>query len=73
MNPNSSKRYRYEKMFWYWQIPIALGLLIFAPDFWNKFSIFYIAILSIWALASTADGNEESAKSREALDESNNI
>lgn len=68
INPNSSKRYRIEKNFWYVQVPIALFILIVFPGFWNRFSIFYIALLSIWALASTADGNEEAAKSREALD-----
>lgn len=72
IDPNSSRRYHLEKMFWYVQVPVALCLLLFAQDFWNRFSIFYIALLSIWALASTADGNEEAAKSREALDGSSN-
>ena len=64
-DPNSPTRYRIEKMFWYGNLPVATGLLIFDNALWQSVSIFYLAILSIWALASTADGNEEAAKARE--------
>lgn len=69
---NSSSRYKLEKKVWYVQIPIAYGLFQFENSLWSKLSIFYLVFLSIWALASTADGNEEAAKSREALDDSTN-
>lgn len=62
---NSPKRYRIEKMLWYVQIPLALLLYTFDRHVWVQISILYLAILSIWALGSTADGNEEAAKARE--------
>lgn len=67
LNPNSPTRYRFEKYFWYVQIPIAAGLYFFAGKTWQHVSILYIALLSIWALGSTADGNEEAAKAAEAV------
>lgn len=64
---NSPTRYRVEKYVWYVQIPIAAGLYFFANHTWSKVSILYIALLSIWALGSTADGNEEAAKASSAV------
>lgn len=67
LNPNSPTRYRIEKIFWYAQIPVAAGLYFFANSTWQHVSILYIALLSIWALGSTADGNEEAAKAAEGV------
>lgn len=63
---NSPKRYRIEKIFWYVQIPVAATLYFVAGGFWAHVSILYIALLSIWALGSTADGNEAAAKASKA-------
>lgn len=65
---NSPTRYRYEKYIWYAQIPLAVGCFVFDRPLWNTISILYLVILSQWAPASTADGNEESAKAREHLE-----
>lgn len=72
MNPNSSKRYGKEKIAWYAQIPAVLVLFIWFRPLWDKISLLYLVLISIWSPASTADGNEESAKAREALDDTNN-
>lgn len=61
---NSPMRYRIEKMLWYVQIPLALLMYLFDRGQWEQISILYLALLSIWALGSTADGNEEAAKAR---------
>lgn len=63
-DPNSPSRYRYEKWFWYAQLPAAVILFTFFRQLWDAVSILYLVLLSIWAPASTADGNEESAKAR---------
>lgn len=62
---NSPARYKIEKFIWYAQIPLALLMYFFDHKQWVQISILYLALLSIWALGSTADGNEEAAKARE--------
>lgn len=68
LNPNSPKRYRIEKYFWYIQVPLAVLMFIFDRKQWEQISILYLAILSIWALGSTADGNEEASRAKVALE-----
>lgn len=68
---NSPTRYRIEKMLWYIQIPLALLMYFLFRHAWEQISILYLAILSIWALGSTADGNEEAAKARVLGEEAN--
>lgn len=70
-DPNHPVRYRIEKIFWYLQMPLALLMFIFFNDLWMKISILYLALLSIWAVGSTADGNEEAAKARVSTDGTN--
>lgn len=69
-DPNSSTRYRVEKMVWYTQLPVAVLLFVFDRQLWQTVSILYLVLISIWAPASTADGNEESARAREIVEDS---
>lgn len=68
-DPNSARRYRVEKIVWYAQLPLAVGLFFFDRSLWDSVSILYLVVISIWAPASTADGNEESAKVRERTED----
>lgn len=68
LDPNSRSRWKIEKRTWYLQIPLAIALFIFDRHLWNEVSVLYLVILSLWAPASTADGNETTAENLENLD-----
>lgn len=59
---DKARRYRYEKYFWWSNLPVIIALYFFAPGVWQKISILYLAIVSIWALALTAGGAEQASE-----------
>lgn len=53
---NHSKQinfHRWAIVFWTLNIPASLALLIFSPILWNKFAVFYVLLLSLYANADT--------------------
>lgn len=54
-------RYRVEKWFWMSNIPGVLYLFFFHRALWDRISVLYLALVSIYALVLTAGGAEEAA------------
>lgn len=69
MKANSSARYRAEKWWWAANVPAVIALYVFAPAAWKQVSILYLALVSIYALVLTADGNEEASRAKEHLED----
>jgi hypothetical protein len=55
-------RYRVEKWFWILNIPGVLYLFFWHPEFWDKISVLYLALVSVYALVLTAGGAEQAAE-----------
>jgi hypothetical protein len=55
-------RYRVEKYFWMTNIPAATYLALWQTPLWDKISILYLALVSIYALVLTAGGAEQAAE-----------
>jgi hypothetical protein len=51
-----------EKWWWVLNVPAALYLYIFQPALWERVSIIYLALVSIYALVITAGGAEQAAE-----------
>lgn len=73
MNPGAKKhlhrilddksfRYKVEKWFWVSNLPAATYLAAFETAIWDKVSILYLALVSIYALVLTAGGAEQAAE-----------
>lgn len=58
---DKATRYRYEKYFWCLNVPAVLYLAVLQPALWEKVSIVYLALVSVYALVLTAGGAEEAA------------
>jgi hypothetical protein len=62
LKTDKALRYRVEKWWWVLNVPAALCLYIFQPDVWERVSIIYLALVSIYALVITAGGAEQAAE-----------
>jgi len=56
-----ARRYRWEKLFWMLNVPIATGLFLFQRELWETVSVLYLVLVSIYALVLTAGGAVEAA------------
>lgn len=55
-------RYRCEKWWWVSNLPAATYLAIWQTALWDRVSILYLALVSIYALVLTAGGAEQAAE-----------
>jgi hypothetical protein len=61
-------RFRLEKWWWYPICPAIVLLYFFWPWLWDKISILYLALVSIYALVITAAGGEQAAEAAQKVD-----
>ena len=62
LKTDKALRCRVEKWFWAANIPLATYVCVFQPDVWERVSILYLALVSIWALVSGAANKEQTAE-----------
>jgi hypothetical protein len=58
---NPALRFRIKKWFWTANPPGVVAIF-FMPEVWDKVSILYLALVSVWALVDTAASGEQAAK-----------
>jgi hypothetical protein len=61
-------RFRLEKWWWVAHLPAVVMLYFFSPGLWDKLSILYLALVSIYALVITAAGGEQAAEASQKAD-----
>jgi hypothetical protein len=62
LKTNRALRFRIEKWFWLAHLPAVVLMYFFWPELWEKVSILYLALVSIYALVITAAGGEQAAE-----------
>lgn len=58
---------------WLVNIPTAVAVFIMAPGFWNKYSVLYILVVSLYANFATNYGALSASEASEAADEASAI
>lgn len=61
-------RFRLEKWWWVSHLPAVVVMYFVWPDVWDKVSILYLALVSIYALVITAAGGEQAAEASQKAD-----
>jgi hypothetical protein len=62
LKTNRALRFRAEKWWWVVHLPAVVVLYFVWPDLWDKGSLLYLALVSIYALVITAAGGEQAAE-----------
>jgi hypothetical protein len=62
-------RFRVEKWWWVAHLPAVVLMYFFWPELWDKVSILYLALVSIYALVITAAGGEQAAEAASEVKE----
>ena len=61
-------RFRLEKWWWVLHLPAVIVMYFVWPELWEKVSILYLALVSIYALVITAAGGEQAAEPAQKAD-----
>ena len=61
-------RFRVEKWWWVAHLPAVVLMYFLWPGLWDKVSILYLALVSIYALVITAAGGEQAAEASQKAD-----
>lgn len=56
------RRYRWEKRWWQLNLLVAVYLFVWQHAVWQVVSVFYLILVSIYALVITAGGAEQAAR-----------
>jgi hypothetical protein len=62
LKTNPALRFRIKKWFWAANLPAVALIYVFWPFLWDKMSILYLALVSVWALVDTAASGEQAAE-----------
>jgi hypothetical protein len=65
----TARQFRLKKWFWAANLPAVAIVYFFWPALWDKASILYLALVSVWALVDTAAGGEQAAEAAQKADQ----
>jgi hypothetical protein len=68
LRADKARQFRIKKWFWAANLPAVATVYIFWPSLWDKSSILYLALVSVWALVDTAASGEQAAEASQKAD-----